>query len=159
MPETKQDAAAYISPPRWSAGRRWALRHWARASLKRQNLARGPSCRDAQNRALVTPGRGFASPWRLPALHFPKGSGKQGHGFSGRPKKRSLRTAQRWLSFRCHAREGGHPAFEKLDRPGIGERSDAVLRTAMPGDDNRESGGLTRTAGADERTHKWPIGR
>jgi hypothetical protein len=38
----------------------------------------------------------------------------------------------------CHARESGHPAFfaKGWIAPVIGERSDAVLRTAMPGNDS-----------------------
>src|SRR6187551_2151605 len=64
---------------RWSAGRRSALRHWARAPRKRsvrvtglgRGRAGGPIARAAQ--------RGFANPWRLPALHSPFGETENGN--------------------------------------------------------------------------------
>ena len=65
-----------IGQARWSAGRRWALRHWARAPGSGdpwlQGTRRGRASWSSSDRL-----RGLVSPWRLPALHPPfRGEGK-----------------------------------------------------------------------------------
>jgi hypothetical protein len=51
-------------------------------------------CRRRAKRALARPVGGFASPWRLPALHSPRGEGKKGKGGA---RASSHRAAERWL--------------------------------------------------------------
>jgi hypothetical protein len=52
-------------PPRWSAGRRWALRHWARASRKRQPLVTGDlpwTRKDGPRKPVMGPRKPLAPP-------------------------------------------------------------------------------------------------
>src|SRR5438270_12289719 len=80
---------------RWSAGRRWPLRHWGRASrvagpAGHARAARaGPFAKGYAREPRKLPW-GLANPWRLPALHYSASAGEgKGDGRTRRPKTKN----------------------------------------------------------------------